>query len=104
MLGVAQVHAGQTWESTRALQVKALVHYRAPFTGDCDCVLPAGTAVVIHHDPRPGASVAACHPELYSELEELLIPKEDRTDEKYDGYTLTIDLSLFDRALQLRSH
>jgi hypothetical protein len=94
-------HGGQRYQSTSELSASGLTHWRAPFTGGFQCALPAGTVLVVVDDPLAHATAAGCRPERYAEFEEVLVPIEDRSHEKYDGYTLVIELDEFGRSLQL---
>ena len=81
--------AGERYRATQAVDVRALTHWRAPFTSGFTCRLPEGTVVVVRQDAPASATAALCVPED-SELESVLVPSRDRTDPKYDGYHLLV--------------
>ncbi|WP_148044671.1 hypothetical protein [Stagnimonas aquatica] len=68
----------------------ALTHWFAPFTGGHHVTVPVGTVVVVVHDQVKGAPGVSCTPENYEELHLALIPEEDRKEEKYSGFSLSI--------------
>ncbi len=51
-----------------------MTHWRAPFTGGQNAILPAGTIVVARDDQRPDAPGFNCVPEDYARLETVLVP------------------------------
>ena len=95
------VREGQRYRALRDLQVGALTHWRAPFTGGFEVTLPAGEVFVIANDPPASATAAYCTPERYEELHGLFIPAEDRNAETYAGYSLVIDLDVIRQHAEL---
>jgi hypothetical protein len=89
----ASVHAGQRYRALEELEVFAMTHWRAPFTGGHEATLPSGEIFTVRYDPPEGATAAVCDPERYDELHALLIPEEDRDAQKYGGYSLSISLA-----------
>ncbi len=84
------------------LPVNALTHWRAPFTGGIDDLLPTGTVVLVDRDPLPSALAVSCSPEDYEGMESPIVPEEYRAAPKYNGYSLVIRLTDFGIALHLR--
>ena len=99
--GEVLVHEGQRYRVLRDLEVGALTHWRAPFTGGHEVVLPAGEIIMILNNPPATATAVYCKPERYDDLHEQFIPEEDRTAEKYSGYSLVIDLGVIRRDMEL---
>jgi len=94
------VRFGSRFVVKTPLSIRGLTHWRAPFTGGFECTVAPGTVVVVAHEPTPGATAVGVRPEAYAELEPQLVPQEDRTSEKYDGYSLVIPLEEFGRSLE----
>ena len=92
--------AGKRFRAKQAVDVRGLIHWRAPLTSGFVCTVPEGIVVVVDQDAPASATAALCVPED-SELESALVPSRDRTDPKYDGYHLLVpfhDLTtLFER-------
>ena len=87
------VRAGDGFVATRDVPTSALTSWRAPATFGFDTVIPQGTVLVADYDAVPGAPAFACVPERYDELEERLVPEEDRRHPKYSGYYFVLDLA-----------
>jgi len=92
------IRAGQHYLIKEPVEVIALTHWRAPFTGGYNVVLPAGEVVEIDHDPVPGATAVGCTPIRYAELEVAFIPAKDRKADNYGGYSLTIPLAVIQQS------
>ena len=97
------IREGQRYRAVRDLQVGALTHWQAPFTGGVEATLPAGEIFVIANDPPAFATAVYCTPERYGDLEALFVPAEDRNAETYAGYSLVIDLEAIRRHAELLS-
>src|SRR5689334_22908656 len=95
-----EVRAGDRFRVVRQVQLHDLVHWRAPLTSGFDCILMPPTVLVVDGDPTSGATATYCIGEDPS-LEATIVPGADRYAEKYDGYSLVVDLDLFGDALQL---
>ncbi len=87
---VPVVQEGDVLVTCEPVPAIGVTHWRAPFTGGFECVIPAGTALVAAHDRVEGAEGVSFRPLLYEEMEGILVPEEDRLAEKYDGYSLVI--------------
>lgn len=85
------VRKGDRFLALTELQAKGLTHWRAPFTGGFECNVPKGTILVAVHDSAPISTGFGVEPENYEELEKQLVPEEDRTAEKYGGYSFVIN-------------
>lgn len=77
---------GARFVAKRDLKVSGLTRWRAPFSGDFDCVIPAGTVLKVLDNKLPTAREFSCCPESYEELESRLVPAQDRLNDNYDGY------------------
>ena len=102
MVLCVELAEGQTWRTIVELSTRGTIHWRAPFSSAFDCVIPAGTDLVILHAPPPSAIGVYCRPVDYGELEKLLVPREDREAEKYDGYSLSMLIADFDQGKLVR--
>lgn len=87
------IRAGQRYRAVHDLEVIAMTHWNAPFTGGHEGVLPAGEIFTIAIDPPESATAAYCDPARYDELHARFVPPEDREHPKYSGYSLSITLS-----------
>jgi hypothetical protein len=96
---VPVVLEGQRWVAAVDVAVHGLTHWDAPYTGGFSGVLPAGSVVIVLDDPPPIATAVGCRPEAYAELEALLVPASDRSEPRYDSYSLSIDLIEFGASL-----
>jgi hypothetical protein len=86
------VKKGERFIAPKAITVKVLTHWRAPFTGGNDAVLPAGTILIANQDQSPRAPGFSCVPEDYAGLEPDLVPELDRSGGKYASYSLSFVL------------
>jgi hypothetical protein len=80
------VPQGARFRVTRDLRTHGLSTWRAPFTGDFETTIPAGTILVAENGQREGAPGFSVVPEHYEQLEARLVPDETRLAEKYSGY------------------
>jgi hypothetical protein len=83
---VIRVLEGQRFKVSSDWEVVGLSQWKAPFTGDFKCVIPAGTVVVALNDQIEGRPGFACRPEQYEELLRILVPVGDRENQKFNGY------------------
>jgi hypothetical protein len=86
------VREGERFVADADTEVLVMTHWRAPFTGGNEAMLPAGTVLVVRYDQNPNAPGFGCVPEDYDRLEAVLVPEEDRKAEKYGGYSLSFVL------------
>ena len=63
-----------------------LIQRRAPMTAAAECVLPAGTFLVAVHDQLPHTEGFSCRPIDYEGLLPVVVPEDDRSASKFDGY------------------
>jgi hypothetical protein len=86
-----RVRKGDRFVAVEDISTGVLTHWRAPFTGGNDAIVPKGTVLIALDDQKKGRPGFACRPERYEEMENLLVPEEDRTADKYDGYSLVLE-------------
>ena len=89
-----EIRAGQRYRADSDLEIIALTHWRAPFTGGHEVIFPKGEIFKVSYDPQENATAASCDAERYDALHERFIPPEDRQADKYDGYSLVIPFEL----------
>jgi hypothetical protein len=80
---------GDVFEAREDVDMSFLTHWRSPFTGGGNGTLRYGERIFVADDPYE------VHPILlnvratnYEEVETRMVPLNDRTSEKYNGYTL----------------
>ena len=91
-VGASLIKAGQRFRLREPLETTLLLHYSAPFTGDAEATLPAGTLLEVLSDPPPAATGVYCRPSPYPALEVSLVPSAQRGDPRYTGFSLVISL------------
>jgi len=91
---------GEIYETLEDHEVSFVTHWRAPFTGGGKGILPKGTRVRVHVcDPEPlGVYADAVDA---PDLEQLLVPAEERQADNYGGYTLSISTDELNRRFRL---
>jgi hypothetical protein len=89
---LAGVRKGQRYKTGEEMEVLYVTRWKTPFSGGGKGRLPAGTVLTVAEDPAPGATVVACDPDKAKELEPAMVPESERSDERYDGFSLSIDL------------
>ncbi len=94
------VAKGEKFIAVRPLPARGLVQWRAPLTSGFECVIPKGTVLVAEHDSAPISTGFSCVPVNHAELESQLVPKEDRTAEKYTGYYFVLPYRHIGKELQ----
>lgn len=92
-------HQGERLTVAEDIPALGVTQWRAAFTDGFECIVPAGTVVLVL-GAQAAAEGFACKPEEYERLEDLLVPEEDRTSEKYDGYYLVFNKSDIGAKLQ----
>lgn len=84
------VQKGQRFILKKEKRTHGLTSWRAPYTGDFECVIPAGTLIEALHDSVPTAEGFSCKPVEYAKFEIEHVPESDRTSPKYGGYYLVL--------------
>jgi hypothetical protein len=85
-----EIREGQCFRALRDVEVAALTHWDAPFTGGGHGVLPAGSIVRVAYDPPATATAIGCSVEHADRLEARFVAEVDRAHPKYAGYSLSI--------------
>jgi hypothetical protein len=93
---------GEVYEALEDTPVGFLTHWRAPFTGGGDGILPKGTRVRVKVFDwiREPISVYA-DPLDGPRIESLLVSEEDRNTAKYDGFSLSIPTADLNKLFRL---
>jgi hypothetical protein len=69
------------------IKTTGISHWFKPYTGDFPCVIPMGTILIADDNQLEGAKGFYLIPEDYKGMEEKLVPKEIRSQEKYSNYS-----------------
>lgn len=84
------IREGQHYRARHDIEVNALTHWEAPYTGGARGVLPAGAVVIVAFDPPETAMAVGCDPVDARALESRFVTEVDRTHPRYAGYSLSI--------------
>ena len=92
----------EVFEAKHDVQVSCIVHWKGPYSGSAQGVLPKGTRVrvsVTGPDEEPvGVYAAALNAE---EIELLLIPEAERKSRQYGGFSLFFSTAQLNRDFML---
>ena len=92
---------GDIFEAIEDVEVDVSIYFRGPYSGSGRGTLPKGTRVrcvfVLHAEPLGVAAEAIDAPNLEVDL----VPAEERSDSKYDGYRLSIRTEDLNRSYRL---
>jgi hypothetical protein len=91
---LAGVRKGQRYRTREDLDILYLTHWKTAFTGGGKGRLPAGTLLTVAETPDPGSATARCDPDNAAQLGPTLVPESERNDEKYAGFSLTMDVNV----------
>jgi hypothetical protein len=94
----------EVYEALADTPIRFLTHWRAPFTGGGEGVLPKGTRVrvkVVDWIREPIGVYA--EPLDRPRIENLLVPEDERKDAKYDGFSLSIPTADLNKLFRLVS-
>jgi hypothetical protein len=94
------VKKGERFQVIEDCEVRVMTHWRAPFTGGHKSQIPAGTVLVADMDQGTNAPGFYLVPEDYEHFQAGLVPHEERTSEKYDGYSLSFQLDDIDTIIR----
>lgn len=83
---------GERFVVLRPLACDVGIWWAAPYSTGHPAVVPAGEVIECGADPDEGASAAVFAPLRYKELEPWLVGTADLGMEKYQGYSLLVDL------------
>ena len=90
--------AGERYIIREPFEAGVLTHWRAPFTGGSQRVLPRGLEFRVAFDPSEVANAVSAEPTSPQDWEPVLVEETDRSADKYAGYSLVIqfeDLSAY---------
>ena len=85
------------------IETNVLVCWKIPLTSGAPCVIPAGTPLVADFDQVEGKPGFGCIPEDYDALLPVVVPYEDRTSAKFDGYYFVLPSDDIGRRLEVLS-
>lgn len=98
---------GDVYEALGDVPVQLLTHWKAPFTGGADGVLPRGTRIRVFLPATSWAPAVSEPIAVYAEpvdnpaLEAALVPRADREHPSYGGYSLSIKTAMLSREFRL---
>jgi hypothetical protein len=85
-----EVKKGERFLAVSDIETIGGVHFHAPITGGFKCTIPKGTVLIAYDESTPEAGGFGCLPENEKQFEESFVPREDRDNPKYAGYSLVI--------------
>ncbi len=94
--GISQ---GELFVVRSPLRVTVLTHWRAPYTGGLDCVIPAGTQLVAQASAPAGAKEARFVPRSQAAFARALIPAQVREHPRFDALSLVLRASQIETRL-----
>lgn len=83
--------AGELYEVLDDFEAHFMTQHFAPFTGGGRAILPKGERVRVAQVSGPAPLSVYCDPLSYEDLEARMVPAEERAQETYGGYYLSID-------------
>lgn len=83
---------GERFVVLRPLACDVGIWWAAPYSTGHPAVVPAGELIECNADPAEGATAAVFVPVRYKELEPWLVGTADPRMDKYQGYSLLVDL------------
>jgi hypothetical protein len=89
--GTRYPRKGDVYEATADVEVRYITHWAAPFTGGGTGTLKAGERVRVIQDmwdPKPVGFYA--QPINLADVEQRLVPLQQRADPKYSGFSLSL--------------
>ena len=81
------VKKGNKFAAIEDIKTKGMSHWFKPYSGDFPTVIPKGTILVADDNQLEGTKGFYLIPEDYKGMEEKLVPKEIRAQEKYSNYS-----------------
>lgn len=82
---------GDFYQVQRPLTVQCLFHYAAPYTRGEDVILPDGLVFELERPLREAAGTLYAHPVERAAWEPFFVPREERSDSGYSGYSLVVE-------------
>jgi hypothetical protein len=94
------VKKGDRFRIIKDIDTQALTTWGA-WTGGYDCTIPEGTIIVADHDQVSGANAFSAIPENYKEIEEMVIPEENRKHQYGDYHLVFLQSDIGDKLIEL---
>lgn len=87
-----QVKLGQVYRATKDIITIGISILKPAGSGGFYCTIPKGTKIVIDNDPLPWSIARGAYavPLNYRDLEDKLVPSEERKSAIYNMYALTV--------------
>jgi len=86
---------GEIYRTCREIDVTTVIQFSAPFTSGYQRTLPTDTEITIGDINQERPHTIMCLPVKSDEIDRILISKEDRDNEMYTGYHLSINIKEF---------
>ena len=86
-----KLHKGTRIRSRRSLKIGGVITFCAPYCVHFEGVLPAGEVLKLNYEPHDRVHGLWLEPERYSDLEQMFVPKDSRTEPAYGGYAVGCD-------------
>jgi len=85
-----KIQKGTKFIVIKDMKASGLTHWRAPMTDGFKCIIPQDTVLIADFDSQRISRGFGVIPEKYEELETQLVPEEQRTSAKYNGYSFVL--------------
>lgn len=92
--GLFYPKGGEVFETIQDTEISYLTHFMAPYTGGDKGTLLKGERILIVKPSQDRPLSYYSNPINADEVEERIIPKSDKSDPAYDGFSLSIDTKL----------
>jgi len=84
---------GERYVVRTSFEAIVLTHWRAPFTGGGERMLPEGLELIVNGEPPPEASAVNCSPTDEARWLADLVDAGDAQAEKFAGYSISVPLT-----------
>ena len=92
---------GEIYCSVKELKIDYLTHCRLPYTGGGKGILQKHVKVYLKGTSQGGRNTQVfLYPVIGRKVERNLIPKADRLDRKFDGYTIIVERAVFEQSFR----
>lgn len=99
--GIRYPREGEVYEAIEDVTISYMTSHYAPFTGGGKAVLPKGERVRVSKPIENQPVGVYCDPLRYDRLHDLIVPAEERANECYSGYYLSIDTPTLNKSFRL---
>ncbi|WP_431122267.1 macro domain-containing protein [Flagellimonas flava] len=82
---------GEVFQAKKDVKITYLTHFMAPYTGGAKANIFENERVIVSKPLNPKPKGYYCYPINAYEIEKRIIPKSDRNNPKYNGFSLSID-------------